>query len=131
MIQNNTIAPDCRAKARGLLKRSQSFSEIFQLAAMQEIARLLEKNSKNLQSSSLTAENALDGINKMYIRLTELRSHEEFHRLYSEVDNRCPELVRADPAAKRKRTNPQYMSDFTVHSRAPMSSSHISNIDNV
>ena len=41
-----TVTPECRAKARGLLRKMQTFEDMFDLKAMQEIAILLEHNSK-------------------------------------------------------------------------------------
>ena len=64
-----------------MLRKLQSFSEMFKLFAMHELASLLENNSKMLQSASLTAEQASTSIDKMCIRLDELRTNEEFEVL--------------------------------------------------
>ena len=53
-----SVAPECRAKSKGLLRKLKSFPEMFKLFAMNELAYLLENNSKQLQGASLTAEQA-------------------------------------------------------------------------
>ena len=58
---------------------------MFNILAMQELAQLLEHNSKLFQSSTLNAEQALTSIDKLYIRLQELRSDEEFQRLFTKI----------------------------------------------
>ena len=68
-----TVTIEFRAKAIGLLKKLKSFSDKFKLIAMNELASLLEVNSKQLQSFSLTAEQTSRSMDMMYIRLDELR----------------------------------------------------------
>ena len=58
---------------------------MFQVVVMHELANLLENNSRNLQSFSLTAEQAVYGIKKMLVRLQEMRSTDEFQRLYDQT----------------------------------------------
>ena len=58
---------------------------MFNILAMQELAQLLENNSKLFQSSTLTAEQAVTSIDKLYIRLQELRSDEEFQCLFTKI----------------------------------------------
>ena len=60
---------------------SVSFSEIINLLTLQELAQYLEYNSKLFQSSNLSAEQALISIDKLCIRLQEVRSDEEFQCL--------------------------------------------------
>ena len=55
---DTSVAPECRAKSRGLLQKLKSLPEMFNLVAMNELAYLLENNSKLQQSASLTAEQA-------------------------------------------------------------------------
>jgi len=55
---------------------------------MHELASLLENNSKHLQSSSLTSEQALNSINRVYIPLDELRTEVEFKRLNNSLNSR-------------------------------------------
>ena len=52
----------------------ETFEDMFDLKAMQEIAILLEHNSKALQSSSLTAEEAVTSIAKVKAHFKGLRS---------------------------------------------------------
>jgi len=59
---------------------------MFKLVAMYELASLLENNSKQLQSASLTAEQASTCIDKMCIRLDELRKNKEFEGLITKVE---------------------------------------------
>lgn len=102
---------------------------MFKLVAMNELAHLLENNSRQLQSASLTAEQAKSSIDKTYIRLQELRNVTEFERLC----NKAEEIVGVEQdeeeqhqqddepiLAKRRRTTPAYMTDYLVHSRAPI-----------
>ena len=111
---------------------------MFKLAAMHELSSLLENNSKQLQSASLTAEQASTSIDKMCIRLDELRTNEEFERLITKVETitglsvsvgagpvgACTENVsqqeeeeRASTSRKRKRKCPAKMTDFVVHTK--------------
>ena len=46
---------------------------------------LLENNSKRLQCASVTAEQAVYSIRKIHVRLQEIRSTEEFQRLYDQT----------------------------------------------
>ena len=73
-------------KSEETLRKLNSFSEMFKLVAMHELASLLENNSKHLQSSSLTSEQASNSIDRMYIRLDELKTEVEFERLITKVE---------------------------------------------
>ena len=107
-----TVTPECRAKARGLLRKMQTFEDMFDLKAMQEIAILLEHNSKALQSSSLTAEEAVTSIAKVKAHFKGLRSDEEFDRLVKET-SRFTDLDLADTMpTKRQKKPPSSMNDF-------------------
>ena len=64
-----SVTPECRGKSKGLLQRLKSLPNIFNLVAMNELAFLLENNSKKLERVDLTAEQARTSINKTYIRL--------------------------------------------------------------
>eukprot|EP00112_Aurelia_sp_Birch-Aquarium-sp1_P002162 Seg1233.3 transcript_id=Seg1233.3/GoldUCD/mRNA.D3Y31 product="hypothetical protein" protein_id=Seg1233.3/GoldUCD/D3Y31 len=106
---------------------------MFKLVAMYEFASLLENNSRQLQSASLTAEQATTSIDMLYIRLQELRSDAEFERLHQKAKDiiQAPIGVSADTdqetlasteepmLAKRKRRAPAYRADYVVHSSAP------------
>ena len=61
--------PECREKSKCLLQKFKSLPNMFNLVAMNELAFLLENNSKQLQRVDLTAEQAKTSINKTYIRL--------------------------------------------------------------
>jgi hypothetical protein len=148
---DRSVTADCRAKSEGILRKLQSFLEMFKLVVMSELASLLENNSKQLQSASLTAEQASNSIDKMCIRLDELRTCEEFERLITKVEtitglivsvgsstqstvNSCQQQEEvehhdaASPTAstKRKRKCPAKMTDFVVHAKTPIESSTIS-----
>ena len=127
---DTSVTPECRAKSRGLLRKLKSFPEMFKLVAMNEQAYLLENNSKQLQSATLTAEQAKASIDKQYIRQQELRSSTEFERLYAktekligvEHDETGVERNRNDnePILAKRRTTAAYMTDYLVHSSAPI-----------
>ena len=131
---DTSVAPECRAKSRGSLRKLKSLPEMFNLVAMNELAYLLENNSKLLQSASLTAEQATASINKHYIRLQELRSPEEFDRLFTKAEkiagiqqDEIPVQERVEQQehgeqilGKRRRTTPAYMTDYVVHSSTPI-----------
>ena len=53
--------------------------------ATQELVQLLQNNSKLFKSSTLITEQALICNDMLYIRLQELRSNEEFQRLFTKV----------------------------------------------
>lgn len=96
---------------------------MFKLVAINELAYLLENNSKQLQSATLTAEQDKSSIDKHYIRLQELRSSTEFEKIISvEHDETGVERSRNDDEpifAKRRRMTPAYMTNYLVHSSAP------------
>jgi len=114
---------------------------MFKLAAMQELSSLLENNSKQLQSASLTAEQASASIDKMCIRLDELRTNEEFEcpitkvemttglsvnvgvgpvGAYTEnVSQQEEEEGELSTARKRKRKCSVKMTDYVVHIKTP------------
>ncbi|CAB3991547.1 Hypothetical predicted protein [Paramuricea clavata] len=67
---------------------SRLFPNMINLVAMNELAFLLENNSKQLQRVDLTAEQARTNIDKMYIHLGELRSSEEFEHLFAKAEKK-------------------------------------------
>ena len=58
----------------------ETFEDMFDLKAMQEISIILEHNSKALQSSSLTTEEAVTSIAKVKAHYKGLRSEEQFNK---------------------------------------------------
>ena len=74
LSKDPTVSPECRGKSRGMLDKIRSVRPMFQVVVMHELANLIENNYRNLQSSSLTAEQAVYGIKKMLVRLQEMRS---------------------------------------------------------
>ena len=133
---DKSVTAECRATCEGILRKLKSFPQMFKLVAMYELASLLENNSKQLQSASLTAEQASTCIDKMCIRLDELRTNEEFERLITKVETITGLAVCVEPVGssvansgqqeeqheistsrKRKRTCPAKMTDFVVHSK--------------
>lgn len=72
LSSDKTATAECRAISEGTLRKMKSFTHMFKLVAMHELSFLLENNSKQLQSASLTAEQASTSISKMCIRLDEL-----------------------------------------------------------
>ena len=122
LSKDPSVTPECRAKSRGLLAKVRSVRPIFQVVVMHELANLLENNSKKLQSASLTAEQAVYSIKKMQVRLQEMRSKEEFQRLYDQTikladlrdENETQKL-------KRQKSAPRRLSDYVAHSSSPSS----------
>ena len=80
LSEDTSVSPQCSAKSRGLFAKIQSLRQMFQLVVMHELANLLENNSKQLQSATLTAEQAVYSIKKLRVGMQELRSAEEFQR---------------------------------------------------
>lgn len=128
-----SVTPECRAKSKGLIRKLQSFPDMFKLVAMYEFASLLENNSRQLQSASLTAEQATASIDMLYIRLQGLRTDAEFERLHQRANDiiqaSTGESGHADQETlgsteeqlltKRKRRAPAYRADYFVHTAAP------------
>ena len=56
LANDKTATPECRAKSQGLIKKDQSFENMFQTVCLKEFSSLLEMNSKLLQSSKITTE---------------------------------------------------------------------------
>lgn len=122
MTSDSNITSECRNKSKGLMNKLRSFPGIFSLVAMHEIACVLENNSKQLQNSTLTAEQATACIEKSHIRLQELRSEKEFQILH----DKAKALTMANPdeidsataveevPAKRKRSLPSTMRDYFI-----------------
>ena len=118
--EDSSFTLNCKAKARGLLRKIQSFPVIFNLLAMQKLVQLLENNSRLCQRSTLTTGQALISIKKLYIRLQELRSEEEFQLLFETavclVD---VEAYNEATAAKRKQAASSGLLDFIKYLPAP------------
>ncbi len=93
---------------------------------MYELANLLENNSKKLQSASLTAEEAVYSVKKMPVRLQEMRSTEEFQRLYDQTiklaDLRDENETQK---SKRQKSAPRCLSDNVAHSSSPSSANEM------
>ena len=100
-----------------MLDKIRSVRPMFQVVVMHELANLLENNSRNLQSSSLTAEQAVYGIKKMLVRLQEMRSTDEFQRLYDQTI-KLADLRDENETQKSKRhkSAPRHLSDYFAHS---------------
>ena len=95
--------------------------QLFQLLVMQDVAVLLEMNSKLLQSSSLTAEETLKSVKQIDSRLKEMRTNKDFRsKFYRRLDGIMPvtEEEEEAPAPKRKRSEPKRNADYAMHSRA-------------
>ena len=122
LSKDPTVCPECRAKSRGMLDKIRSVRPMFQVVVMHELANLLENNSRNLQSSSLTAEQAVYGIKKMLVRLQEMRSTDEFQRLYDQTI-KLADLRDENETQKSKRHKsvPRHLSDYFAHSSSPSS----------
>ncbi len=77
----------------------------------------MENNSKKLQSASLTAEQAVYSIKKMQVRLQQMRSTEEFQRLYDQTI-KLADLRDENETQKLKRQTsaPHHLSDYVAHS---------------
>ena len=103
---------------------------------MNELAFLLENNSKQLQRVDLTAEQAKTSINKTYIRLEELRSSEEFERLFEKA-KKITELHQDDnnnqqqekSQERRERAIPTHMSNYVVYSSTPIAPATVNEKD--
>ena len=112
-----SVSAECRAKSRGMLEKLRSVKSMFQVVVMHELGNLLENNSKKLQSASLTAEQAVYSIKRMQVRLQEMRSIEEFQRLYDQTiklaDSRDEKEMQK---SKRQKSTPRNLSDFVIHS---------------
>lgn len=96
LSEDPNISPKCRAKSRGLLAKTQSLRQMFQMVVMHK-----------LHSATLTAEQAVYSIKKLQVRLQELRSAEEFQRLYDQTEE-VPDLRHKDETqqSKRKKSAP-------------------------
>ena len=86
----------------------QSFLEMFNLYAMQELIQLLEDSSKLFPSSTLTAEQALISIDKLHICLQDIRLNEEAS------------------VAKRNGAKSSSISDFVPYFQGPIESTNMS-----
>ena len=122
LSKDPTVSPECRAKSRGMLDKIRSVRPMFKVVVMHELANLLENYSRNLQSSSLTAEQAVYGIKKMLVRLQEMRSTDEFQRLYDQTI-KLADLRDENETQKSKRHKSalRHLSDYFAHSSSPSS----------
>ena len=91
---------------------------MFQIVCLREFSSLLEMNSKLLQSSKITAEEAFDSIERVQIRLQEMRSEKEFEMIYEKVKKLAiidTEMSTNDhQLSKRKRTEPASLKNCFV-----------------
>lgn len=77
----NTDA-QCKAKAKGLITKHKSAKRMFNMFLMRDLAYILEMNSKNLKKNDVTAEEAIDWVRRIEIRLAEMRSRaQEFEKV--------------------------------------------------
>ena len=122
LSKDPTASPECRAKSRGMLDKIRSVRPTFQVVVIHELANLLENNSRNLQSSSLNAEQAVYGIKKMLVRLQEMRSTDEFQCLYDQTV-KLADLQDENETQKsqRHKSAPRHLSDYFAHSSSPSS----------
>jgi hypothetical protein len=109
---DKSVKPECRAKSQGLLTKINQKDTIFGLLAFSELAALLEKNSKVLQSSNLTAKLALSSLRQIETRLNTLRENKEFERIYSELEKF--DGLSDEPPPKRKRAQSSKLADSQV-----------------
>ena len=119
LSKDPTVSPECRAKSRGMLDKIRSVRPMFQVVVMHELANLLENNSRNLQSSSLTAEQAVYGIKKMLVRLQEMRSTDELYDQTIKLADLRDE--NETQKSKRHKSAPRHLSDYFAHSSSPSS----------
>ena len=97
---------------------------------MQKLVQLLENNSRLRQRSTLTADQALISIEKLNIRLQELRSEEEFQLLFETAVSLVDvEAYNEATAAKRKRAASSGLSDFIKYSPAPTMTTNMDKSD--
>ena len=73
-------------------------------------------NSKLLQNSKITAEEAFDSIKRVQIRLQEMRSEKEFEMIYEKVKKLAIIDTKIDDhqLSKRKRTEPASLKNCLV-----------------
>ena len=64
---DRSVTADCQSKSEGILRKLMSFTDIFKLMAMKEVAFILENNSKILQNASLAAEQATTHLDKVCV----------------------------------------------------------------
>ena len=82
IISDKNTDVRCKAKAKGLITKLESARHMFNMFLMRDLAYILEMNSKNLQKYDVTAEEALDCVNRIEIRLVEMRSSaQEFEKV--------------------------------------------------
>ena len=80
----------------------------------------MEMSSKFLQSSTLTAEEAFDCIDRLHIHLHNLLSDQKFDRIYENVKNLVNNDYYEPQPFKPKRKQPAANSDFLIHSQFPI-----------
>ena len=117
--QDSSATPECRAKSRGILNKICDFSVIFCLVAMQNLAVLLENRSKQLQSSTLTAEDAVTCITALKVRLKTIRSDEEFENIFKYTTNLVCCKDTEKPTKRRKFLPAALANSVLVDYKAP------------
>ena len=120
LSKDSSVSPECRAKSRDMLEKLRSLQSMFQVVVIHELANLLENNSKQLQTASLTAKQALSSIKKLQVRLQEMRSIEEFQRLYDhtiKLANLRDENERQK--SKRQKSAPRRLFDYSTDRSSP------------
>ena len=103
-----------------MLEKVRSVQSMFQVVVMHELANLLENNSKQLQTASLTAEQAVSSIKKLQVRLQQMRSTEEFQRLYDHTI-KLANLRDENEAqkSKRQKSAPRRLFDYATDRSSP------------
>jgi len=118
---DSTVKSECRAKARGLLYKITSATEMFGVIVFFALVSIMEDNSKLLQSSTLTAEDAMETIQRIEFRLQSLRCDEEYDKFVNELQTlNLPTGMEESEALPRKRKITQKtMSDFITVENIP------------
>lgn len=124
LADDRSVTADCRAKAKGLLRKVISCTEMFGVIAFMRIVTIMEGSSKLLQSMSLTAEDASYAINSIKEKLQSMRTLDKFDEVLNQtlqLSSVEDDVTQAESSKKRKITQ-KAMTDFLCTDSFPAAS---------
>ena len=129
--KDKTVTPECRARCRGLMSKLKNVTVIFDLMVMQDIALVLEHNSKSLQAKQLTAEEAQTSLCLIKEFLNSKRTNTAFENLIKATSDATGFMIpdKDEPEMKRARKTPSNLEDFVCSTR--LSNSHTTESGNL
>lgn len=122
ILEETTLTPEQNGTIRGYLKKLKSFKTMFYLIVSIEIFSPCTTLAKALQNPKLTATGAKQAARILIQRLEDLRTDEQFQKMFDEADEIGAKLNLEYPSEPRKNKIPRRLE----HCDRPMNNIHFS-----